>query len=262
MQKLDRKMTMSAFKGSPNYKLQGSTFDAKHLEKIMNGFGNIEMLRSIKPKYTANEDIFQKVPYKQAKVTSSSRNDISTNGTYSDNLRPSPSFLTVTRNLQKQNIYSDQYDGPSSLILTSPDRKTDMIKSFKMTNPYQEERDLFRKSLSTMNFDNTNSKSASHLPNIHRNSVAVPESSNLLKSSKQQYEDFLAQKQNLEEYKNFKETKNFLSKRDKIMKSGWRHGVVGVENPLDPDSEVYNDRYNQNKLKELNKELIDNRRKS
>lgn len=40
--------------------------------------------------------------------------------------------------------------------------------------------------------------------------------------------------QQMRDYKEFKTAGQFLSKRDRILKGGWRHGVLGIE---DADSE-------------------------
>ena len=36
-----------------------------------------------------------------------------------------------------------------------------------------------------------------------------------------------------------KEEHRFVGKREKIIKSGYRHGIVGVESPSDPLSQFY-----------------------
>lgn len=75
---------MTVFKGVPNYKPMGSTFDANHLERILFDNNKIESFKSSKPRYVGNEDIFQKVPYVQPKLNTS-RNDNSMNSSYQDN---------------------------------------------------------------------------------------------------------------------------------------------------------------------------------
>ncbi len=84
----------------------------------------------------------------------------------------------------------------------------------------------------------------------------------LLKTSKEQFQEFCETRDTLKEYNELKKNKNFLTKRDRIMKNGWRHGVVGVENPLSPDSDVYNDIYLAKTLLEKEKNLINSRRLS
>ena len=127
---LVRHKSVSAFKGRVNCNLKGSTFDAKHLNNILQYASSNESFRANKPRYMGNEDMFDKVPYMQPNA-SSTRNEMSMYSITEDNTRPSPCFMTLARDLQKQQIYSDQYDGPSSLLSLSPDRKSDKIKAEK-----------------------------------------------------------------------------------------------------------------------------------
>ena len=230
------------------------------LNNLIHKSQKIKTTRTSMPTYTTNEDIFKKVPYIHPKMNTS-RNDTSTHLIGDDNTRPSPSFLTLARDLQKQRIFIDQYDGPSSLITISPDRKHNIIKATKMKNPYQEELETYRKSGSLATEGVGQSKSSSLLPDISRKSMTLPEGTNLLKSSRQQYQEYLRDKNDIDNYKNWKQTKNYINKRHRLIKNGWRHGVVGVENPLDPDSEVYVDTHKNKVVAEKNKDFINNRRK-
>jgi hypothetical protein len=31
----------------------------------------------------------------------------------------------------------------------------------------------------------------------------------------------------------------FVNKRDRVLNNGWKHGILGVENPEDPGSSIY-----------------------
>lgn len=33
----------------------------------------------------------------------------------------------------------------------------------------------------------------------------------------------------------------FVNKRDRLIKCGWRHGILGIENPDDPGTDIYKD---------------------
>ncbi len=46
-------------------------------------------------------------------------------------------------------------------------------------------------------------------------------------------------KEELKRYKDFKDQYNFAGRRDRQLKHGWRHGILGVENPDDPGTEIY-----------------------
>lgn len=38
----------------------------------------------------------------------------------------------------------------------------------------------------------------------------------------------------LDEYKDFKKNQMFLGKRERILKSGWRHGILGIDDADSP----------------------------
>ena len=127
---LVRHKSVSSFKGKVNCNLKGSTFDAKHLNNILQHASSNHSLRVNKPRYMDNEDMYNKVPHIPANG-SPTRNEMVMYSITEGNTRPSPCFMTLARDLQKQEIYSDQYDGPSSLLSLSPDRKSDKIKAEK-----------------------------------------------------------------------------------------------------------------------------------
>jgi hypothetical protein len=43
----------------------------------------------------------------------------------------------------------------------------------------------------------------------------------------------------MKRYIEFKDQYNFAGKRDRQMRNGWRHGVLGVENPDDMGTQVF-----------------------
>ena len=51
--------------------------------------------------------------------------------------------------------------------------------------------------------------------------------------------EFKELKQKVDEAVKVWEEKRFLGKRDRLLNTAWRHGIVGIENPLEPKSEVY-----------------------
>ena len=127
---LVRHKSVSSFKGKVNCNLKGSTFDAKHLNNILQHASSNHSFRVNKPRYMGNEDMSDRVPHLRPDG-STTRNEMVMYSITEDNTRPSPCFMTLARDLQKQQIYTDQYDGPSSLLSLSPDRKTDKIKAKK-----------------------------------------------------------------------------------------------------------------------------------
>lgn len=43
----------------------------------------------------------------------------------------------------------------------------------------------------------------------------------------------------LKEYQEFKKTHGLITKRDRIMRTGWRHGVVGVDDADEENTQVF-----------------------
>ena len=116
--------------------------------------------------------------------------------------------------------------------------------------------------MSSTPVETLNGFSMTKLPFVQRQSSDISSVKPACKTSKQQYKEFMQTKQALKDYNNSKTTKNFLAKRDRIIKNGWRHGVLGVESPENPDSDIYNEAYKA-KVKMLNdKNVINSRRKT
>ena len=65
----------------------------------------------------------------------------------------------------------------------------------------------------------------------------------------------------LKQYKEFKEEHKFLTKRDRLMRTAWKHGVMGVD---DADSKTtsifYSDVRDANNSKQKDKDFINDRR--
>ncbi len=60
-----------------------------------------------------------------------------------------------------------------------------------------------------------------------------------LKSPLELREQFLEAKEQLKLYKNFKETHRHLVKRDRLVKSNWKHGILGVEDADAPSPGIF-----------------------
>ena len=50
-----------------------------------------------------------------------------------------------------------------------------------------------------------------------------------LRSPFDKREEIRKMRQEMDEYKDFKKQQMFLGKRERILKSGWRHGIVGID---------------------------------
>ena len=46
-------------------------------------------------------------------------------------------------------------------------------------------------------------------------------------------------KQSINDYQKMKNQRNFLTKRERLMKTNWKHGIVGVDGPETPQNNVY-----------------------
>ncbi|CAI2373706.1 unnamed protein product [Moneuplotes crassus] len=128
------------------------------------------------------------------------------------NIRPDPAFVSLPRDMQKQGRYVDQYDGPSSLILiTQPSHK----KSSSKTRTY---------------YNNFHTK----LP------AADPLKDDLeIKSHKRQLDNMQKLKESIDKGQRMKTENNFLRKRNRLLKTNWKHGIVGIDSIETPVNEVY-----------------------
>lgn len=65
----------------------------------------------------------------------------------------------------------------------------------------------------------------------------------------------------LKEYRKFKQEHQFLGRRDRLLREGWRHGIVGVD---DADSliteEFYKDKRNAKLAAQAEKDSINDKR--
>lgn len=73
--------------------------------------------------------------------------------------------------------------------------------------------------------------------------------------------DILSIKQKLSEYHKFKAEQAFLSRREKMFKGGWRHGITGVEDPSANPSVFYRDALLAQSRHQAAKDFINTRRR-
>jgi hypothetical protein len=57
-------------------------------------------------------------------------------------------------------------------------------------------------------------------------------------------------RKSLLDYQNKKTQRNFLTKRERLMKTNWKHGILGVDSPDTPQNGVYKQLSNE-KLSKL-----------
>ena len=111
--------------------------------------------------------------------------------------------------------YVDVYDGPSSL------QKRDMIPTLK------------EKERGPLLFETEREKHVQDLkqtlPELQDANSRIWADSPGLKSPQQRREDLQEIKTKLELYNQLKSQHKFYGKRDRLIRVGWRHGILGVE---------------------------------
>lgn len=60
-----------------------------------------------------------------------------------------------------------------------------------------------------------------------------------VKSPKKHLYEMTELKKSLNESQKLKSENNFLSKRNRLLKNNWKHGIVGVDNVDNPRNEIY-----------------------
>ena len=141
-------------------------------------------------------------------------------------VRPSIAFVSMNRENQKQSIYVDQYDGPSSL------QKRDGIPTLKEKangSPliYETERERHSRELSKQ------------LNNLKTAQEKLMTDTGILRSPKERRGELLDIKAKLQTFNALKTQHVFFGKRDRIFKGGWRHGIVGVDDGDSPEASVF-----------------------
>ena len=125
-----------------NYWLQATTFDANHLTKFIDSNQHSKEDTWARLHIRNNSDYFNRSnPFKQQE----SQNQTSYSSIASQNVRPSCNFLNLNRDMQRQTIYIDQYDGTSQVILNSTPKQD------KNWSLYDTSKDRFYSSMSDFN---------------------------------------------------------------------------------------------------------------
>ena len=100
---------------------------------------------------------------------------------------------------------------------------------------------------------------------------SLSSSTNQVKTPKQQYFEFKygwvvnqllnfsKMRSKLKEFQELRNQRRFLTKRERLLKSNWKHGVLGIEGPETPQSEVYK---HLNKQKRMSTEIRERRAKA
>jgi hypothetical protein len=131
--------TQKIFKNAANVTLRGTTYDANHLDKFLSsGFGD----RSIQ----IGGDMSTVSPLNTVSARAgpgggggSSMMNYLLSGT-TNSIKPSVSFISMSRKEYKQNIYTDEVDGPSPMQILG-NEKAFKDKHADVPTVYEKERD-------------------------------------------------------------------------------------------------------------------------
>jgi hypothetical protein len=154
------------------------------------------------------------------------------------NIRPSTSFITVTRENHAQTKYVDeQKKGPSFLIRRD---EVPTLKSMGEDIHYNTERKGFR---DINNQQNTckDKIEAYQGQLVSKDGFMTMSSMSQLKVSlpSEKRKEINQMKLAVKEFKDTKTQLKFIKKRNRIIQNGYREGIVGVEMPGDRGSQFY-----------------------
>jgi len=241
------------FKEVANVKLRGATFDAKHLDSFLKS----EYGEKAEQNYSSNKMDSDPKNLKNTMQTSNTmqtyhKNDNVRTTSFpipiQTNVRPTHTFISVPRDNNAQTHYVDLSDKSQTLL----DSSTNISTSDKNTAAeyYSKHREEF----------------------LRKEAPANPTAGNFygtdneyLRGSKSRMEELRQRKQMLTDYNDYKKEHAFLSKREKLVKSGWRHGITGVETPLNQAGKAsltgfYDDIKEKYNFKEQNHSYIQEKR--
>jgi len=120
----------------------------------------------------------------------------------------------MNRDHPTQIAYVDQYDGPSSL-----QQRDDLPNLIDRTERsiYENERDTHRE------------KIKDSIDKLKHAQEQLLDQDASLKNPQTRRKELLGIKQLMAEYKEFQGEHQFVKKRERIIKNGWRHGILGLE---------------------------------
>ena len=190
-------------RGLPNSNLTGDTFDARHLDRFL------QTEHGEKGAQFVPQDA-QMLKYGGNFTNNQEMKPIQTN------IRPDPCFLTVPRQIRKDTNYGVNPKPPQfSQVKVNVLDKSPYQKEYKKIDELKGKYDPNK-----LNFDQEKTGLMSHFD--RRNEI----------------EEIKKNRQNFHE---FKDAHSFGSKRDRIVKSGWKNGIVGVDSVMNPNTFFYKD---------------------
>jgi hypothetical protein len=99
---------------------------------------------------------------------------------------------------------------------------------------------------------------------LNNDPTTLKDSTGALKSPKERRQELEEIKQRLSSYNETKQKQMFIGKRERLIKGGWRHGIVGVENAGligdEQQSVFFQDQTRQKQMEQESKDAINKRR--
>lgn len=171
-------------------------------------------------------------------------------------IKPSVSFVSMSRRDYKQHIYTDEYDGPSSLQIIG-NEQSQKDKAGGADNLYEVERNVHSNEIPVKTHVLDDVKKM-----LYTN-YAEPgaDTKTLLSMPAAKRAEIKIAKDKLEEFAHFKEKHKFLGRRERVIKSGWRHGVTGLDNAdSENTSYFYRETKDKNDFTQSEKDKLNNSR--
>ena len=102
------------------------------------------------------------------------------------------------------------------------------------------------------------------IPSLARDYKSIQETLYLddgaMRSPKQKYLETIKVRDEMRKMREVKAEFNFINKRDRIMRNSWKHGILGVEIPDDPGSDLFKNIQEQRNYQQSEKDHINGRR--
>ena len=208
--------------------MSGNTYDAKHLDQFLNSsFGDNSPKRTKRsPEDLSNSN--SKLVLETVNRHKSVMSKLPVYLTDPSTIKPSISFRSIERNQVKFTQFVDLQDGPSSLL--KRDKIPTLYGRHSQNSHYEDER---KKHLSSVE------QSIDALRAIQTILYQKADNKSALKSPLELRKQFLLAKENLKLYSNFKEAQRQLVKRDRLVKSNWKHGILGVQDADAPNPGIF-----------------------
>lgn len=225
--------TQTIFKNTANVSLRGTTYDAKHLDRFLgSNFGEKQIQVGEGSQMMHQSTVSARTG--PGGGGGSNMMSYLMNGT-SNSIKPSVAFVSMSRKEYKQNHYTDEQDGPSALQMLGNE------KAQKDIHPGND--NLFE--CERKDHIDTLSEKTAVLDDVKKmlyTNYAEPTaeiSKNLLSFPAYKRNEIKNAKSRLDEFAQFKEQHKFLGRRERVIKSGWRHGITGMDNADSENTSVF-----------------------